>query len=289
MALDLKGVGLVYGVGDRYASRALAGVDLAVTAGELVLVLGATGSGKSTLLRVAAGLLKPTEGTVTADGSADTGPLAADPARRTGLVFQDPERQLFADTVLDDVAFGPRNLGVDDAELVARAAMEGVGLDPAVFGPRNPFTLSGGEARRAAIAGVPAMRPRYLLLDEPTAGLDSLGRQAVIESIRAARTHAGILLVTHDAEEFLAEADRVVVLQEGRVTWACAAADLVADPAPLYAAGLAAPDVLAVQMLARDRGTNVGAFTLDPLEAARRLAMALRGGTASGAGKVAGA
>ncbi len=282
MALELNNVGLVYGSGERYSARALAQATLQVRPGELVMVLGATGSGKSTLLRVAAGLMSPTEGTVTVDGVADVGPASADAARRTALVFQDPERQLFADTVLEDVAFGPRNLGLHDPDQAAEDALRSVALDPMVFGSRSPFTLSGGEARRAAIAGVLAMRPGYLLLDEPTVGLDALGRAAVIDAVREMRKRAGVLLVTHDAEEFLAEADRVVVLAGGRIAWAGDARALVADPAPLAEAGLSAPDVLAVQALARERGAELPAFTLDPGEAARAIAGALEHGHADG-------
>ena len=174
MGLTVEGAGHVYGNGTAWAQRALGGVSLTVESGELVAVLGATGSGKSTLLRLMTGLLAPTEGRVLVD---DEEACAALARGRVGLVFQRPEAQLFAETVVDDVAFGPRNLGASlaDSRVAARAALRAVGLDPAVFGQRSPFTLSGGEARRVAVAGVLAMRPAYLLLDEPTAGLDAHG------------------------------------------------------------------------------------------------------------------
>lgn len=273
MPLALREIGYTYGPGTSFSHRALDDVSLDVATGELVLVLGATGSGKSTLLRIACGLLGVDGGSAVIDGE----PLSRVTARgAVGLVFQDAEAQLFADSVLDDVSFGPRNLGVgtEEAEQIARAALAAVGLDPATFGARSPFALSGGEARRAAIAGVLAMRPRYLLADEPTAGLDASGRRAVREVVLAQRERAGVVVVSHSAEEFLGDADRVLILAEGRSAWYGAAADLVANPDPLAAAGLVAPAVLEIQRLARERGLDTGAFTLDADVAAERLAAA---------------
>lgn len=241
--------------------RALDGVDLAVAPGELVLVLGATGSGKSTLLLLASGLLPLTSGEASVDGV----PLDAKAARGViGLVFQNPESQLFAESVWTDVMFGPRNLGVmpEAAHDAARAALQDVGLDPDEFGPRSPFSLSGGEARRVALAGVLAMRPRYLLLDEPTAGLDARGRAALRGAVEHAREQAGLVVVSHDAEEFLGMADRVLMLADGSTAWHGAARDAVADPETFRAAGLVAPDLLQLQASLRSMG-RATAFTLD--------------------------
>jgi len=273
MSLSLSDIGYTYAPDTGFATCALSGVSVEVAVGELVLVLGSTGSGKSTLLRVAAGLLEPREGGARIDGE----PLNRASARgEVGLVFQDAEAQLFADNLLDDVAFGPRNLGLTGEEAAARAreALLTVGLDPEVFGGRSPFALSGGEARRAAIAGVLAMQPRYLLADEPTAGLDANGRAAMRAIVADVRKHAGVMLVSHSAEEFLGEADRVLVLFEGGSAWYGDASSLVVDPAPLEAAGLAAPAVLAVQRSARLSGIDPGPFTLDPRLAADNLATA---------------
>jgi energy-coupling factor transport system ATP-binding protein len=239
-----------------------------------VLVLGATGSGKSTLLRAAAGLLDGAEGSATIDG----GPLSRTSARgHVGLVFQDAESQLFAETVSADVAFGPRNMGYSESDVLVAsgAALARVGLPQAEYGDRSPFSLSGGEARRAAIAGVLAFGPRYLLLDEPTAGLDARGRRAVSAIVAEPRRDAGVIVVSHSAEEFLGEADRVLMLANGRAIYDGPAGDLVADPAPFASAGLLAPDVLRVQMLAASRGLDVGPFSLDPGAAAASLARCL--------------
>lgn len=273
MSLRLTDISYTYAADTDYAEAALRGVSLDVAPGELVLVLGATGSGKSTLLRIAAGLMEPRSGSATIDDD----PLDRASARgAVGLVFQDAESQLFADTLIDDVAFGPKNLGMDavSAQAAASEALEAVGLAPAVFGTRSPFSLSGGEARRAAIAGVLAMRPRYLLADEPTAGLDAGGRRLLKSLILHTRERAGVVVVSHTAEEFLGEADRVLVLSAGTTHWYGQASDVVADPDVLVGAGLVAPDVLEVQRLARQAGLSIDGFVLDPDRAGRRLAEA---------------
>ncbi len=278
MALILQGVGYTYASGMAFAQEALSGVDLVLSPGRLTLVLGPTGSGKSTLLRIAAGLIAPGTGAVTLDGAAVRSSEARS-AGGVGLVFQSPESQLFADTVLDDVAFGPRNQGLDSRSAlnVASSALVSVGLDPDTFGGRSPFTLSGGEARRAALAGVLAMRPSYLLLDEPTSGLDAAGRTSVMQAIEAIRSTTALAIVTHDAEEFLTSAESVLILDGGRPAFSGPTASLVADPAPLARAGLRAPDVLRAQLLARDAGAILPELTLDPVRCADALYAAAPG------------
>lgn len=273
MPLSLESVDYTYSVGSRLLQPALRGVSLEVAPGEIVLLLGATGSGKSTLLRIAAGLLVPQAGVGTIDGE----PLAAGTARgRVGLVFQNPESQLFAETVLADVSFGPANMGASDDEAAdrSREALRSVGLDPEAFGDRSPFGLSGGEARRVAIAGVLAMRPRYLLLDEPTAGLDSSGRTAVLAALARVRTSVGTVVVSHDAEEFLGEADRVLVLAEGSPAFSGSSAELLDDPATLVSAGVGLPPLIETQLLARAAGCGTPRLVATPIEAAEEMAAA---------------
>ncbi|MCL2882662.1 MAG: energy-coupling factor transporter ATPase [Coriobacteriia bacterium] len=212
-ALSLSDVSLTYESGDQRV-EALHGASLTLAPGEFVLVRGATGSGKSTLLNLMAGFLEPSTGAATIDGE----PLTLKTTRgQVGFIFQDSEAQLFAETVLDDVAFGPRNFGADEQAARDRAtdALRAVGLDPERFGPRSPFQLSGGEARRAAIAGVLALHPRYLLADEPTSALDGAGRNAVRRLLAEATAHAGVLVVTHSPEQFAQMATRSYELVDG--------------------------------------------------------------------------
>jgi len=276
MALTLSGISHTYGADTSFAVQALVDVELTIQAGRLTVVLGPTGSGKSTLLGIGSGLLSPTTGVVTLDGVVADGVLAGK-ASGVGLVFQAPETQLFAETVLDDVAFGPSNLGLDRAQARQRAreALLSVDMDPDVFGARSPFALSGGEARRVALAGVLAMQPAYLLLDEPTAGLDAQGREAVLQVLDRLIPSTGVAIVTHDAEEFLGRADDVLLLAEGCSVYCGPVGGLLQEPNLLEQAGLVVPDVVTVLHAARSAGIAVEPDTADPSRAAVLLARAL--------------
>ncbi|MDR1422630.1 MAG: ATP-binding cassette domain-containing protein [Coriobacteriales bacterium] len=208
--LLLDHISYTYAAGTNYAHEALRDVTLAIEPGTATLLGGHTGSGKSTLLRVAAGLLAPGSGSVQCGGTTVL-------PGRVGLVFQQPESQLFAATVAEDILFGPRNLHHDTDGLVA-FALSAVGLSSEHFADRSPFLLSGGEMRRVAIATVLAMNPRFLLLDEPTAGLDARGRAFVHALIaRLCAEGVGVLVVSHDVEEFALRVHRQVILRGGEL------------------------------------------------------------------------
>lgn len=223
MSIKLEHVSYTYMPGTPYEKEALKDVSLEIHKGEFVAVIGHTGSGKSTLVQNLNGLLHPAKGTASLDGvdlSCKT--KEAKLARgRIGMVFQYPEHQLFAETVYEDVAFGPRNLGLaaDEVETRVRDAMKFVGLDFETYAQRSPFSLSGGQMRRAAIAGVVAMNPDYLILDEPSAGLDPGSRDAVFAEIMALykKRGIGIIVVTHSMEEAAKYAKRMLVVYKGEV------------------------------------------------------------------------
>ena len=223
MSIKLEHVSYVYMPGTPYEKEALKDVSVEIKKGEFVAVIGHTGSGKSTLVQNMNGLLHPTKGTATLDGKDLSGKTKeAKQARgRIGMVFQYPEHQLFAETVYEDVAFGPRNLGLSQEETDVRVkeAMKFVGLDFETYEGRSPFSLSGGQMRRAAIAGVVAMNPDYLILDEPSAGLDPGSRNAVFAEIMSLYKKRGItiIMVTHSMEDAARFAKRMLVLNKGEI------------------------------------------------------------------------
>lgn len=213
---SLNDIGVTYTQGNQKV-QALDHVSCAIKEGEFVVIEGHTGAGKSTLLKLLAGLMEPTEGSLAFQGQ----PLTTKATRgKVGLVFQNPEMALFGETVLQDVAFGPRNFGATEAQSreTARDALERVGIDPDVFGERTPLKLSGGEARKVALAGVLAFEPAVLLTDEPTAALDAPGRFAVRQLLANCSKHSTIVVVTHSPEEFEGCADRIFTLRDGVLT-----------------------------------------------------------------------
>ncbi|MGI6574357.1 MAG: energy-coupling factor transporter ATPase [bacterium] len=213
----------IYMPGTPMESLALEDVSLEIKDGEFVGLIGQTGSGKSTLIQHFNGLLKPTGGKIYVDdldlGSKDTN--LKEVRRRVGLVFQYPEHQLFEETVFADIAYGPRNMGLSGEELERRVqrAMAMVGLDYAQFKERSPFELSGGQMRRVAIAGVLAMEPKILILDEPTAGLDPRGRDEILEQIKDLHKKLGltVILVSHSMEDVARLVERLLVMHKGRL------------------------------------------------------------------------
>ena len=223
MSIKLEHVSYVYMPGTPYEKEALKDVSLEINKGEFVAVIGHTGSVKSTLVQNLNGLLRPSKGTASLDGTDLSGKTKeAKQARgRIGMVFQYPEHQLFAETVYEDIAFGPRNLGLNNDETDARVkeAMKFVGLDFETYAQRSPFSLSGGQMRRVAIAGVVAMNPDYLILDEPSAGLDPGSRRAVFAEIMTLYKKRGIaiIMVTHSMEDAAKYAKRLLVINKGQI------------------------------------------------------------------------
>ena len=275
MTLAVSGLSYEYAPGTALAHKALSDITVSLAAGEVLLVMGSTGSGKTTLLRLLAGLLDPTSGTVEFEG----GPVHAG---SVGMVFQQPETQLFSETVLADVAFGPKNLGKseEEAQVAARAALELVGLDPDEVGDCSPFQISGGQARRVAIAGVVAMEQPYILFDEPTAGLDGMGRAFVHRLVADLRARGvGVAIVSHDVEEFLGSVDRALLIDGGRMVWCGSMDDLVGDPALFEQAGLMVPDLLEFQ---RQLACMPGRYSLDVVKVA---SWAIAGFPAGGPGE----
>jgi energy-coupling factor transport system ATP-binding protein len=270
-----------YVPGTPLARAALHKVSLEIAPGERVGLVGRTGSGKSTLVQHVAGLLAPTEGQALLDGvPAHERSVAARAARlRVGLAFQYPEDQFFEQTVAREVAFGPRNLGLGKDEIASRVrwALEMVGLDTAMES-RSPFTLSGGETRRVALASILTLRPEVLILDEPTAGMDPRGRRGLLARVRTWQEGTGstLILVSHDLEELARVVERVIVLDQGRVAADGPARQVLSDAAALAAVGLDVPQPVALLRALRESGWKVRTDRLLPEEAVEEIARGRR-------------
>ena len=258
--LETRGLTHVYGAGTPFERVALDHVDIQINKGEILGVIGHTGSGKSTLIQHLNGLLQPSEGEVLLDGKSiwdAKGKCARETRFRVGLVFQYPEYQLFEIDVLTDVAFGPKNLGLSQEESRKRAidALQLVGIKEEQY-TLSPFELSGGQKRRVAIAGVMAMRPEVLILDEPTAGLDPRGREEILQEIQAYRNQTGatILLVSHSMEDVARHAKKILVMNAGKVFCYDTVANVFRRSQELQAIGLAVPQITRVCDALRARG-----------------------------------
>lgn len=223
MSIQLEHVTYTYGLKTPYEKTALEDVNLTIHEGEFVGIIGHTGSGKSTLVQHLNGLLHPTSGKVSVNdvdlaGKDEQVKLMR---HKVGMVFQYPEHQLFEETIAKDIAFGPRNLGLSEEEIDKRVreAMAFVGLDYETYAERSPFHLSGGQMRRVAIAGVVAMDPDYLILDEPSAGLDPFGREEIFDEVISLHKKKGItvVLVSHNMEDISRMASRLIVMHKGHV------------------------------------------------------------------------
>ena len=267
--LETRQLHHLYSAGTPFAHAALRGVDFAAQAGEYLAIIGRTGSGKSTLIQHLNGLLKPTSGQVLFDGEDIWESKQRTRAVRfqVGLVFQYPEYQLFEETVYRDIAFGPKNMGLDEGEVDRRVrqAARFVGLDEPVL-DKSPFDLSGGQKRRVAIAGVIAMEPKVLILDEPTAGLDPAGSAQILDNIRTYHREKGatVILVSHSMEEVAREAGRLVVISQGCIPFSGPPAQVFARGEQLEALGLGVPAMTRVFARLRAMGLDVpaGVYTV---------------------------
>ncbi|MPM60609.1 Energy-coupling factor transporter ATP-binding protein EcfA2 [bioreactor metagenome] len=262
MPIVINQLSHTYLPGSALAYPALSNIDLTIQDGEFLGVIGHTGSGKSTMIQHLNGLLLPTSGTVTVDGL-DTKEKKLRKKIRSlvGMVFQYPEYQLFEETVEKDVSFGPKNMGLPEGEIRERAleALTLVGLPPEQFCEKSPFELSGGEKRRAALAGILAMRPKYLVLDEPMAGLDPRGRAEIlslIESLRE-RNHTGIVMVSHSMDDVAMYADRIAVLNNGTLAMIDTPEAVFSRSEELLNMGLNLPQATRLVRALRERGVKI--------------------------------
>lgn len=275
MSIVIEHLNYVYMSGGPYETKALSDVNLTLHDGEFVGLIGHTGSGKSTLVQHLNGLIMPTSGRVLVDGM-DLADKATDRRairQRVGLVFQYPENQLFEETVEKDIAFGPKNLGLDDAEIDRRVkdAMRRVALDYNRLHDRSVFELSGGQMRRVAIAGVLAMEPQVLVLDEPCAGLDPRGREEILGLVKRLHEEAGttIVMVSHSMDDVASLAERVIVMNHGEVAMDGAPRDVFACGEELRGMGLDVPQAVQLADKLRARGFDIpeGIYRIEEIKA----------------------
>ena len=273
--IKVENVSYLYSPGTPFEVRALDDVSIEIKEHTVTGIIGHTGSGKSTLVQMFNGLVKPMSGRILLDGE----DIWAEPKKignvryRVGLVMQYPEYQLFEDTVVEDIAFGPKNMGLDKDEIDKRVreAAELVGLDEELLS-KSPFDLSGGQKRRAAIAGVMAMRPEVLVLDEPAAGLDPAGRNSIFDGIKryAEATGAAVIIVSHSMDDMAKYCEELVVLSRSKVAMSGNRKEVFSRCDELESIGLGVPQITRLVMLLRDRGVEISPdiYTVDEAERA---------------------
>ena len=280
MSIVVEHLNHTYSPNSPFAVQAIADINMEVRDGEFIGIIGHTGSGKSTLIQHLNGLEPAQSGRVMVDGVELTGDYDRKKTRmQVGMVFQYPEQQLFEETVEKDICFGPKNLGLSEDAQKARAhwAMKRLDLDVDTYAQRSPFDLSGGQKRRVAIAGVLAMQPRYLVLDEPVAGLDPEGRRRLLDQIVALheQTHIGIVLVSHSMDDIARCAQRVLVMHQGRLVRQGTPAEVFADAAYLQSIGLGTPVLAQLAEKLQNKGVRVP-FSPTPEGMAYAIAQALK-------------
>lgn len=284
MSLILKKINYVYSEGTAYQIQALKDINLTIPDGQFIGVIGHTGSGKSTLIRHLNGLVKATSGAIyyNEKNIYDEGFDFRELRSHVGLVFQYPEHQLFEATILEDVCFGPKNQGFSKEEAAAKAkeALQSVGIGEELY-DQSPFELSGGQKRRVAIAGVLAMEPEVLILDEPTAGLDPAGRDEILDLVARMHRERGItvILVSHSMEDVAKYVDRIIVMNHGQVAFDGAPREVFHHYKELEQIGLAAPQVTYLMHELKERGLEVNTDATTVAEARESLLEVLLGRT----------
>lgn len=282
MSIQVKNLKHIYEKGMPTESIALENISFSVEDGEFLGIIGHTGSGKSTLLQHLNGLLKPSEGTIVIGGIdiTDDGVSMVEIRKKIGLVFQYPEYQLFEETVAKDVAFGPKNLGLSEEEIEERVkeAIELVGLDYENIKDRSPFELSGGQKRRVAIAGVVAMRPEVLILDEPTAGLDPKAHKDVLDMVEEVHAKTGniTILVSHNMADIARLSDKVLVIDNGHLVTMGTPKEVFSHRDELSEVGLDLPPITNLTEMLRTRGMDIEETILTVDEAAKQIAQYLK-------------
>ncbi|WP_350343841.1 energy-coupling factor transporter ATPase [Proteinivorax tanatarense] len=263
MSIKVENLSHVYSPNTPFEITALSDVTTTISHGEFIGIIGHTGSGKSTLIQHLNGLLKPTSGKITVDGLDLTSSQTKlkEVRKKVGLVFQYPEHQLFEETVSQDVAFGPRNLGVAENEAILRAkkALQWVNLDYEQIKNRSPFELSGGQMRRVALAGVLAMEPKYLILDEPTAGLDPKGREDILGRIKQLHKELNltIILVSHSMDEIGKLVDRIMVMEKAKIFIDDTPKKVFSKRDELINLGLDVPEVTTLAVKLKEKGMDI--------------------------------
>ncbi|MBQ7867382.1 MAG: energy-coupling factor transporter ATPase [Clostridia bacterium] len=276
MPIQIEHLTHTYMPGSPFAAVALHDVNLTIEDGELIGLLGHTGSGKTTLVQHLNGLVKATEGRIVVDGLdlTEKGVSLLEVRRKVGLVFQYPEYQLFEETVAKDIAFGPKNLGLapDEIDRRVRHAMQQVGLDYDTIADVSPFDLSGGQMRRVAIAGVLAMQPKVLILDEPTAGLDPAGRRSILNMIRDLHAAGGltVIMVSHSMDDISTLATRLVVMSKGELVLTGTPREVFMQQELMQSIGLGIPQAAQLAHALRAEGYDLpeDLYTLDEVRAA---------------------
>lgn len=285
MSICVENVSCVYSKGSPFEKVALENISLTIEKGEFIGIIGHTGSGKSTLIQHLNGLIHPTSGKVTIDGVDLAAKTKAAVAKRhsVGMVFQYPEHQLFEETVAKDIAFGPKNLGCSEEETEERvkSAMKFAGLDYDTFGGRSPFRLSGGQQRRVAIAGVIAMHPDFLILDEPSAGLDPIGRREIFSRIQSwyQKGVFSVILVSHNMDDIARLATRLLVMHKGHLVMDGKPMDIfLHHRRELQECGVDAPPLTQTLLYLKEKGIPVPEDAKTVEEAVDRMSQMLGGG-----------